>query len=472
MLPSRAISGLALAVLTASFGTSAANISLPALVDSFDSRPSEVQWVVVAYLLGMTAASVTVGALGDRVGRRRALRAGTLLFLVAAVVSATATTLPVLVLARAVQGVAAAIMTALPIALARDLTADGRTGRAMGLLGTTSAVGTALGPAAGGILVEWGGWMAPFWAMLPLGALALMMLVPRDLLVADASDRPRRPFDGIGATLLSAGIAAYALALAAPTPGWPVLPLLGVAAALLAATVMAERRAASPVLPLAELRSGPVVAGVIGNLLVAAVMMTTLVVGPFALHDGLGLPVAVAGLVMTVGPVTAAISGVVAGRVVDRPSSPALTTCALALVTVGAVGLALLPGGWGVPGYIAALIVLTPGYQLFLAATNTRVLSGAAPVRRGAVAGVLALARNLGLVTGASAMGSLFLALRGSEAAPSAVLDAMRATFLVAAVLAAVATAASVVLARSAGPTAPRPPVTRRERPARSRTRR
>ena len=435
-----------MAVLAASFGTSAANIALPAVTTSFDASPSEAQWVVVAYLLGMTAASVMVGALGDRWGRRRALSAGLAVFLLAAAVSAAAPTLLILVLARAVQGVAAAVMTALPLALARDVTSREQTGRVVGLLGTTSAVGTALGPAVGGALVQWGGWAVPFWAMVPFGALALVLHAWRGRRGPDAPARPAGRFDVIGATLLSAAIATYTLAFTTVTPGGSALPLLGVAAALLVATVAVERRSPAPVLPLPELRSNTVVAGVMGNLLVAAVMMTTLIVGPFALHDGLDLPVAGAGLVMAVGPVMSAISGVIAGRLVGRASPRALSATGLVAVTTGATALAVLPGVWGAPGYVVALLILTPGYQLFLAAANTRVLSDADPDRRGTVAGVLALARNVGLVTGASAMGALFVALQGAETGPSAVLSAARGSFLVAAALAAVALVAFLIL--------------------------
>ncbi|WP_036315871.1 MFS transporter, partial [Microbacterium sp. B24] len=171
--PSRAVAGLALAILTASVGTSAANVALPALVTAFTATPGQVQWVVVAYLLAVTSISVTAGSAGDRWGRRRVLLAGISIFTVGAVAGALAPSLVTLVIARGVQGVGAAVMTALPLALARDLVADGRTGRIMGLLGTTSAVGTALGPALGGALIGWGGWTAPFWMMALLGAAAL-----------------------------------------------------------------------------------------------------------------------------------------------------------------------------------------------------------------------------------------------------------------------------------------------------------
>lgn len=460
--PSRAVAGLALAILTASVGTSAANVALPALVTAFTATPGQVQWVVVAYLLAVTSISVTAGSAGDRWGRRRVLLAGISIFTVGAVAGALAPSLVTLVIARGVQGVGAAVMTALPLALARDLVADGRTGRIMGLLGTTSAVGTALGPALGGALIGWGGWTAPFWMMALLGAAALPLAVT--VPSARTITRTRHRFDATGNVLLGAGIATYALALTAPMPNWPTGTLLGGAAALLIGFLVVERRADAPVLAPALLRHRTITTGMITNILVATVMMTTLVVGPYALHDGLQLPLPLVGLVMAVGPVTSAISGVLAGRLVDRTSPPIMITVSLTILTVGAAALATVPTWWGVAGYIGALFILTPGYQLFLAANNTHTLSATDPTQRGAIAGALGLSRNLGLITGASAMGALYATLAAeSDTAANGPLDAAQTTFFIAALLAAIAAAASLRASRSLQPRAQTAP--RKEQP-------
>ncbi|WDG19253.1 MFS transporter [Microbacterium sp. Clip185] len=446
--PSRAIAGLALAILTASVGTSAANVALPALVTAFTATPGQVQWVVIAYLLAITSVSVAAGSAGDRWGRRRVLLAGIALFTVGAAVGALAPSLVTLIIARAIQGFGAAIMTALPLALAKDLVANGRTGRIMGLLGTTSAVGTALGPALGGVLVGWGGWASPFWMMALLGATALpfALMVPSARTIA----RPRHRFDAVGNVLLSAGIATYALALTAPVPNWPTGPLLIGAAALVIGFLAVERRADAPVFPPAMLRHRTIRTGMITNVLVATVMMTTLVVGPYALHDGLQLPLPLVGLVMSVGPVTSAISGVLAGRLVDRTSPPVMISLSLTILSIGTAALATLPAWWGVAGYVGALVILTPGYQLFLAANNTHTLGATDAEQRGTVAGALGLSRNLGLITGASAMAALYTSLTaGADTAASGSLDATRSTFLIATLLAAIAAVTSLLPSRA-----------------------
>jgi MFS family permease len=146
------LAALSLAMLLPSLGTSIANVALPTLAMSFDATMAEVQWVVISYLLAVTSLIVGVGRLGDIIGRSRLLLMGIGLFAAASLACAVAPSLWVLISARAVQGLGAAVMMALTIAMVGDLVPRDQTGSAMGLLGTVSAVGTALGPSLGGVL--------------------------------------------------------------------------------------------------------------------------------------------------------------------------------------------------------------------------------------------------------------------------------------------------------------------------------
>ncbi len=437
---------LALATLLASLGTSVANVALPTLAHELGAPFGRVQWVVLAYLLAMTVTAVAVGRLGDALGRQRVLLGGLGLFTVATLACALAPSLAALVAARSLQGVGAAVMIALPLALVRDVVPEARTGAAMGLLGTTSAVGTALGPAGGGLLIAASGWQAGFVAMLPLAGVALV-LAWRGRGDEPAPVRSGARFDVAGALVLTAALAAGALAM---TPD--AVPRVGAAPLLVGAAVLVaiERRTAAPLVPWGLLRSRALSGGLLMNLLVAAVMMSTLVVGPFYLAGGLGLDEAAIGLTLAVGPVVSALTGVVAGRVVDRAGAAAMTSVALLLMTAGAVLLVVLPPAWGLPGYVLALVVLTPGYQLFLAANNTAVMTTADARRRGTVSGVLSLSRNLGLIAGASVMGAVFAAATGTvgvqDATAASTSAGMQTTFLVATALLAVATVVSLAV--------------------------
>src|SRR4051794_13228304 len=143
--PRGALAALSLAMLLASLGTSIANVALPTLAQAFDASFQEAQWVVLAYLLASTTVIVSVGRLGDLTGRRRLLVAGIALFTIASALCGLAPSLWTLIAARAAQGLGAAIMLALAMALVSEAVPQARTGSAMGLLGTMSAIGTALG---------------------------------------------------------------------------------------------------------------------------------------------------------------------------------------------------------------------------------------------------------------------------------------------------------------------------------------
>lgn len=448
------VGALALATLLASLGTSVANVALPTLAHELDAPFGRVQWVVLSYLLSMTVTAVAVGRLGDVLGRQRVLLGGLGVFTVATLACALAPTLAVLVASRSLQGVGAAVMIALPLALVRDVVPEERTGAAMGLLGTTSAAGTALGPAGGGLLIAASGWQAGFVAMLPLAGVALV-LTWRTLGDAPAPARSGARFDVAGALVLTAALVAGTLAMTpAAVPQVDAAPLFVIAVVLVALLVVVERRAAAPLVPWGLLRTRALGGGLLMNLLVATVMMSTLVVGPFYLAGGLGLGEAAIGLTLAVGPVVSALTGVVAGRVVDRAGAGAMTTLALLTMVTGAALLVGLPRAWGLPGYVLALVVLTPGYQLFLAANNTAVMTTVDSRRRGAVSGVLSLSRNLGLVAGASAMGAVFAAVTGAvevrDATAASIATGMQATFLVATALLALAAGVSLAVRRRA----------------------
>ncbi|APW39943.1 MFS transporter [Rhodoferax koreense] len=438
--PRGALASLAVCMLLASLGTSIANVGLPAMGQAFGASFQQVQWIVLAYLLAITTLIVSVGRLGDIVGRRRLLLAGVLLFTSASAFCGAAPTLWLLVAARAVQGLGAAVMMALATAFVADTVPKERTGSAMGLLGTMSAVGTALGPSLGGVLIAGLGWRAIFLVNLPLGLLAWGLA--RHHLRADAAlPAARKPgFDHGGTLLLAFTLAAYALAMTMGRGhfGRLNIALLLSAGAGLGLFVRFETRAAFPLIRLAAFRSRVLSGGLVMNVLVSTVMMATLVVGPFYLSRALDLDAARLGLVMAIGPVVSALSGVWAGRLVDRRGAPAMATVGLVAMGLGATGLSMLPMHFGLAGYIAGIAVLTPGYQLFQAANNTAVMMDVQPPQRGVVSGLLALSRNLGLVTGASVMGAVFAFAATTDiatAGPEAVSAGMRGTFAVAALL-------------------------------------
>lgn len=435
------LASLALSMLLSALGTSIANVGLPTLAQAFNASFQQVQWVVLAYLLAITTLIVSVGRLGDLLGRRRLLMAGLFLFTLASILCGLAPTLWMLLAARALQGLGAAIMMALTMAFVSAVVPKEKTGSAMGLLGTMSAAGTALGPTLGGLLIAGFGWPAIFFINVPLGILALL-LVQRCL----PADRPRTRsdlagFDHPGTLLLALTLAAYALAMTLGRGSFGVLngALLLTAVVGAGLFVLAETRAASPLIRLEMFRNPVLSAGFAMSALVTTVVMATLVVGPFYLSGAFGLDAAQVGLVMSSGPIVAALTGVPAGRIVDRFGAQRMSIAGLVAMSAGCASLSLVPTTLGVPAYVAPLAIVTAGYAMFQAANNTAVMRDIRPDQRGVIAGLLNLSRNLGLITGAAVMGAVFA--RGSAAASmmsaqaEALAAGMRITFGAGAVL-------------------------------------
>lgn len=446
-----ALAGLALSTLLPALGTSIASVSLPTLAQTFSASFQEVQWIVLAYLLATTSVIVSVGRLGDIIGRRRLLLAGLLVFTAASILCGAAPTLWLLIAARALQGLGAAVILALSMALIGETVSKEKTGRAMGLLGTMSAVGTALGPSLGGLLISGFNWRAIFLINIPLGALAFF-LAYRYLPVDRRNQVTQRAgFDTVGTLLLALTLAAYTLAMTLGRGQFGTLNAALLLAALFGAGlfVFAQAKATSPLIRLAMFHNPLLSAGFATSALVSTVLMATLVVGPFYLSLGLGLDPALIGIVLSVGPIVVALTGVPAGRMVDRVGAQHMTTLGLVAIAAGSGSLSVIPAVFGIPGYIAPIVVITFGYALFQTANNTAVMKDVPPDRRGAISGMLNLSRNLGLITGASVMGAVFALTLGTseitEASAGAVGGGMRVTFCVAAVLIVIALAIATV---------------------------
>ncbi len=442
--PVGALAGLSLSMLLSSLGTSIANVALPTLGPVFGASFQQVQWIVLAYLLAITTLIVSVGKLGDLVGRRRLLLAGLALFTVASGLCGAAPDLWFLVAARVAQGLGAAIMMALTMALVGETVPKARTGSAMGLLGTMSAVGTALGPVLGGTLIGALGWRAIFLVNLPLGLVALGLIWR--YLPAPSARAMREPirFDVMGTLLLALTLAAYALSMTLGRGhfGLPNLALLLAALAGLAVFVFVEAKVAAPLVRLSMFRDAGLSTGFAINALVMTVPMATLMIGPFYLSGALGLDATRIGLAMSAGPIVSALTGVPAGRIVDRFGAARVTAAGLLGIIAGAAALAAITPDLGIAGYVASLVLTTASYALFQAANNTAVMKDVPQDRRGVVSGLLNLSRNLGLVTGAAALGAVFAAAAGAlgdAAEPAAATAGMHATFAVAALLAGIA---------------------------------
>lgn len=395
---------LAVAILGSSLGfidATIVTVAVQPIREGLGASFAAMQWVVNAYTLALSAFLLVGGAAGDRFGRARVFGWGMVLFAAASVACGLAPTVEVLVTARVVQGLGAAMLVPGSLALiAANFPAEER-GRAVGLWAAASGVTSALGPLFGGLLLDAGSWRAIFLVNVPVAALALFLLVLR---VPPDPGRKETRFDIPGAALAFAGMGLLALGftaaervgLAAPAP----LALLGGGGMLTVAFVAWEARAEAPMMPLAMFASPVFAIANASTLLVYFALGGIIFFLPITLMEAHGWAAAQAGAVFL--PFTAAMALVspLTGRLVDRIGfGPALFAGPL-VVAAGFVGLAAaVRAGEFLTAVAPAMAALGVGMGVVIPPLTAAVLNAAGPERSGIASGVNnAVARAAGLL--------------------------------------------------------------------------
>jgi EmrB/QacA subfamily drug resistance transporter len=225
--------------------TTVVNVALPSIGRHLALGLAGRQWVYLTYSLALAAFYLPAGAIGDRVGRKSTFVGGAVAFAAASALAGASPTGGVLLVARTLQGVAAAFLTVSSLALLRATFAE-ESGRAVGLWTAWSGIATVVGPPAGGALVEWVSWRWIFFLNLPLAAGATLLARGAD----DPHGERARPFDVPGAALLALGLGGLTYTLVERGPWWLLAPALG----LLALGLVHERRTEEPMLPLGLFR--------------------------------------------------------------------------------------------------------------------------------------------------------------------------------------------------------------------------
>ncbi|HRH46252.1 MAG TPA: MFS transporter, partial [Pyrinomonadaceae bacterium] len=345
------------------------------------------------------------------------------------------------VAARALQGLGAAAMMTLSVAFIGETVSKDKTGSSMGLLGTMSAIGTALGPSLGGVLIGAIGWQSIFLLNVPLGILTFILtfyFLPSD---QQKEKNKEIVIDKLGTSLLFLTLASYSLALTIGrgTFGFLNLALLLTAVFGFCFFILAQIKTAAPLIKLNLFREPQFSFGFALSILVAMVLMTTLVVGPFYLSITLGLNSVTVGMIMSIGPLAVVLTGIPIGHLVDKLGEKRLTILGLINILVGSFLLAIIPASLGIIGYVVPIIVITVGYAIFQTANNTFVMKDVQPDQRGVISGLLNLSRNLGLITGTTLMGAVFAFTVGtnelSKAQTEAVARGMQISFALATIL-------------------------------------
>ena len=391
-------------------GGSAVYTVLPVVTRAFDADVAAVEWVLTVYLLVVSTMLLSFGRLGDMRGHRRIYVSGFVVLLIGSGLCGLAPTPATLIAARAGQALGAAMVFANgPAILTRCFPANQR-GRALGMQAAMTYLGLTAGPSLGGWVAAMWSWRAVFYLNLPVGLVAIALSLR--FLPDDAPPQTRESFDLPGAALFALGLGALLIALnRGHAWGWSsaaTLTTLATAIILLASFVVVERCVSAPMLDLSLFRHRTFSAAAASALFNYVCVNSVVFLLPFYLMHGRGLGPARAGLVLTTQPIVMAVVAPISGALSDRIGSRALATAGMVILAAGLLFLSRLGPASPVPLVALGLVVTGLGTGIF-GSPNNNALMGAAPRhRQGIAGGVLAAARNTGMVLGVALAAAVF----------------------------------------------------------------
>ncbi|MFI6610631.1 DHA2 family efflux MFS transporter permease subunit [Streptomyces poriferorum] len=399
--------GLLMTVLDGSIVT----VAMPAIQNDLGFTPAGLSWVVNAYLIAFGGLLLLSGRLGDLLGRRRMFLAGTAVFTAASVLAGAAGSPALLVTARFLQGAGSAMASAVGLGILVTLFTESRErARAIAVFSFTGAAGASIGQVLGGVLTDALGWHWIFFINLPIG-LAVLLVAVR-VLPADRGPGIAAGADTIGALLVTGGVmlGIYSV-VEVESYGWLSAHTLGLGAlalALLAAFVVRQATAATPLLPLRILRSRSVAGANLVQILMVAALFSFQILVALYLQRVLGYGATATGLAMlpaaaVIGAVSLGLSARLSARFGDR----SVLLLGLALL-IGVLGLLTrLPVHAHYATDLLPVMFLAAGFGLALPALTALGMSGAGEEDAGLASGLFNTTQQIGMAMGVAVLSTL-----------------------------------------------------------------
>ena len=420
--------------------SSVVNMVLPIIRQHFQSDVAMVEWTVVIYLLVVSSLLLSFGRIGDLRGHKSVYISGFLIFVTASMACGLASSVGLLVAGRAVQALGAAMLLANSPAILTKSFPPSQRGQVLGMQATMTYLGLTVGPSLGGWLTQSFGWRAVFYINVPVGLLAFLLSI-RFIEAEKPETSHNERFDWSGALLFAVGLAALLLGLnQGHAWGWTsllTLTCLVGAVALLAAFVWMELRVPSPMLDLSLFKQRIFSASTTSAVMNYICLYSVTFLMPFYLLQGRGISPAHAGLLLTAQPLIMAVAAPISGALSDRIGSRLLSTSGMAIMSLGLFLLSRLGPDSSTSQILLSLGVTGLGTGIFIS-PNTSALLGSAPrQRQGIASGILATARNVGMVLGVGLAGAILTSITAHNGTAS-LFDAIRTGMLVAAAIAVI----------------------------------
>jgi EmrB/QacA subfamily drug resistance transporter len=402
---------VATAIFMSTLDSSIVNVALPAIMKELKAPLASISWVLVGYLLTVSALLLSFGRLSDIKGRRWVYCRGFFMFTAGSLLCSISTGAGWLIAARICQAIGAAMLMACSPALVVDAFPPAERGRILGLIGMVVAAGLTSGPALGGILLNLLSWRAIFYLNIPIGIVATLQAT-RILKGGFGGSGQKAPFDWKGAILLAGCFCAFILAMTHAAE-WGIgsprtLSAFGVSILCALWAYRIECRIDNPVFHPELLRNRLFILPVTASLILFSGLFFLIFLMPFYLVDPAGFPIDRAGYMMIIPFVFLFVISPISGMISDRIGSRLLCTIGMMILAIGLFALsALTPEASPVAiGWRLALCGV--GIAAFVSPNTSIAMGSVRPDQRGLASGTIATARNLGMVVGVAFAGLIF----------------------------------------------------------------
>jgi EmrB/QacA subfamily drug resistance transporter len=449
------MAAVAMGVFLSTIDGSIVNVALPTLVHAFGTEFAVVQWVILAYLLTVTTLMLSMGRLGDMIGKKPLYTAGFVIFTAGSVLCGLSPSINLLVGFRVLQAIGAAMMMALGVAIVTEAFPPQERGKALGIVGSMVSIGIVVGPVLGGLLIGALSWHWIFFVNLPVGIVGTLMVIRY---VPAFKPAGGQRFDLPGALVLFVSLMALLIALSlGQNAGFArpdILALFAVWLAFLVLFLAIEQRSAQPMVDLRLFRNRLFDINLVTGFITFICTSGTIILMPFYLEDVLGYDPMSVGFLLAVVPVAVGITAPISGALSDRVGTRPITATGLLVLLGGFVAVSTLRVETTALGYILRFLPIGIGLGIFQSPNNSAIMGAVPRARSGIASGLLSMTRTLGQTTGTAVLAALWasrvLALSGgtaagATAAPAAAqVMALSYTFLVTVILVALALALAV----------------------------
>ncbi len=393
-----------LGIFMATLDGSILNIANPTIARSLGVDLQQIQWVVTAYMLAVTATLLFLGNLGDRIGSNKIYTAGFLGFTLGSLFCGMSDTLYSLIAARVFQALGASMLMATGIGIVSNSFPPEERGKALGFTGSVVGIGNMAGPALGGFLVARFAWPVIFWINVPIGVMAFYLAWR--YLPQQAPGETDKGFDPIGILLF--GSAAIILVLSMATAVSIEWRLFVLGLVLLLGFYWYERGNPRSMLDLGLFKIKAFLFGNIMGFIVYMVQTFMFFLLPFYLEGLLGYSPAQSGLFMTIPPICLAVTAPLAGSLSDRIGPARLTSISYLLASIAFAVFSLMNTATGPLHIISGLVIYGIGMGCFGSPNNSSILGSVPKTKAGYTGGFIATIRNFGFAMGIALSASLF----------------------------------------------------------------